>query len=680
MASFLLEIGCEEIPARFVDPLLDGLKTLILQSLDTAGVTYSPESVRLYSTYRRLTLTISDIAADQPDREEIIQGPPLSIARKEDGTWLPPAIGFSKKTGVDPSAFSTAKDAKGREVLSVTKQIKGQLTPSLLPGIITDALKKLQLPIAMRWADQAQTFIRPVHWIVCLFDSEVVPLSFVDQNSGRITRGHRFLTQCPEGSIEGVEITLNHASAYEQALEAAQVVVSPVKRRATIEAALTPFHKQHYSGLISEVVQLVEQPHPMVCSFDSKYLDLPEQVLIQTMVKHQKYFPLFKSSALSSDFLVVADNVTAQNKATIQSGNVRVLSARLEDARFFYEEDLKLPLSQNVDKLESVLFQEGLGSLRAKLERIGNLAKAFNLVFKCQVNDSLIDETLSYLKSDLVSLMVYEFPSLQGVMGELYALKQGVKPEIAQAIREHYMPLSSGADVPESVLGSLMALADRIDTIVGSYAIDQIPSGSKDPLGIRRALYGCISLCHSNQWNLSMDMAFDAAYDAYGLSPKNKDVALNFYQQRLQTYLQELGYAYDLSESVVTLGTKGFVDALEHIYFLNQLKQKDAPSFKALTETAVRVKRLSKKATSTTFNPAHFELDIEKECYEKAAAFISGDRPLFEITTLSPLLSSYFDSVMVMVEDETLKETRLGFLATLSTLYAKLADFEKVVL
>lgn len=682
MATLLVEIGCEEIPARFVDSLTENWKAKLSTCLDREKLLTNTTQLSSYSTYRRLTLQVDNMPDSQPDFEETFNGPPLHIAKNESGEWLPPAIGFAKKVGISPEELNNhvGSDAKGREILSYTKQIKGRNTQEILQEILPESLSQIDLPIAMRWGNNTDTFFRPIHWIVALLDSTVIPFTFFEAKSGTTSRGHRFLTQAQDNTIDGEVFTLPIASAYVDTLKQYNVIANPIERETTIRSFLAQNGQSNADEtLIQEVVNLVEMPFPLIGHFDTTYLELPESVLIQTMAKHQKYFPLFKNGKLTNAFCFIAESITEQNKTNVIEGNERVLKARLEDAKFFWEEDLKKPLETATPKLKNVLFQKGLGSIFEKTERLSTLAKHIKTLWNADVSDTDIERAALLCKADLVSNMVYELPDLQGIMGEIYALKSGEKASIAEAIREHYYPLSSSSDVPKSALSAALAVADKADTIVACYQNNLIPSGSKDPLGVRRAMLGILAIT-AHHGNLDFIDLFKHAYKTLNKGQNNFDKLDEFFTVRLKTFIEEsTQVSYDIAESVVETAKSNLNKATQTARDLSKLKQNQPDTFKALTETAVRVKRLAQKASGAILNPSLFEHSIESQAHKTLKAFTAACS-IENTQELGTVLTRYFEDILVMSDNTAVKENRLAFLSEVNAAYASLADFERIVI
>lgn len=678
--DFLLEIGTEEIPARCVDQLRETLEQDLEGAFLKAGLTFK-KPFEFLSTYRRLAVRFSEVPEFQADREEVLTGPPLAVAKNENGEWLPSALGFAKKAGVSLEQLENCvgKDAKGREVLSYTKRVKGESTLSVLSTLVPQVLQDLALPVAMRWGNNDKTFYRPVQWIVCLFGQEIVPFSFFEAKSGNISRGHRFLTQNDEGSILGKACLIPSPREYCNVLKVASVISDSEDRKDSIFGSIAKFGQLHLDdALLKEVVNLVEYPEVLVGQFSDTYLEVPSEVLSKTMMSHQRYFPIYSEGVLTNRFAVVAENVRTENKATIIAGNERVLVARLEDAKFFYNEDKKKPLDQYVGGLKNVTFQKGMGSLFDKKERVKLLATHIAGLVGFSDLD-LLERAGELCKADLVTHMVYEFPELQGIMGDYYARLSGEPQAVCQAIREHYFPLSSSAPVPSSTLACILALSDRIDTIVVTYQNGLIPTGSKDPLGIRRAMLSLLKIETQCGFSLNFIELFKKGYDILGKGEGNFDALLSFFVQRVQNFIgEEAGVSYDIAQSVTNIGLTRLHDAIQSAKELFVSKLND-PQFKSFVETAVRVNRLAKHAEANRVDVSLFQLEIESKVW---ALCSSLQRPYSykNLLTLIEPLTVYFNDVMVMVDDVQLKKNRLAFLSEINHAFLSYSDFEKIVI
>ncbi|RAP34062.1 glycine--tRNA ligase subunit beta [Candidatus Marinamargulisbacteria bacterium SCGC AG-410-N11] len=692
MSDLVIEIGCEEIPARFIDQTLAHFKDQFEKRCQQKRLTL--DSVNVIGTYRRLTLYVTNLIDQQPDITQEVNGPPLKIAKNEDGTYLPPAIGFAKKVGVDVSELQIKID-NNREILCIKKHEKGQPTKNLLPQIVAESLLAIPLPIAMRWANETTPFIRPIHWILCLFGTEVIKFKSFNIESSNKTYGHRFLTKSPkEGAISGTEITITKSSEYVQKLqEIGHVMVKKDDRKKIIKDFLDQNTQSDKIdlNLLNEVTYLVEWPTPMIGEVAADYLKLPSQVLVECMKKHQKYFPIYKNNKLSNQFIVVADNLTAQNKTIILEGNQAVLRARLEDANYFWKEDLKHGLDKNIEKLNRVVFQKGAGTIFDKKERVKKLTNQLNkTIDQVSLSESIINRAADLMKADLVSNMVYEFPDLQGKMGQLYAQKQGEDNQVSESIFDHYLPLASGTKPPKTDLGALLGLSDRMDTIVCCYQQGLIPTGSQDPWGIRRAMYAILAIILDKKYEINLEELIDQAYQNLTNEPKNKNELKVFFLARVKSFLIDQKISYDSVDSMIHKSLENLIESYKMASQLDMFREKHQSEFKLLIDTAVRVKRLSVHAKDQIVKTTFFKEEQEKialEAYKKHKTELETqlsngnlEDVFSQLTCLSKPMSDYFDKIMVMADDDQVKSNRLAFIHQVNTLFQRCGDFEKIVL
>lgn len=680
MSTYLLEIGCEEIPARFMTGLLEQIETLTKKTLDEEHLTY--KSVQNLGTYRRLTLIIKDLPSEQPKRIETITGPPIKIGLDANQNYLPPAIGFAKKMGVELTDLICSDG-----YISVSKNTGGRKIVELLPNLIEHIILNLFLPVSMSWGRRGPVnpFIRPVHWIVSLLDQEILPITLYDIEANRISQGHRFLSEGP--------ITIQHADHYEQALETASVIVDSIKRKARIQKNIP---ENHDADLLTEVTFLTEYPFVLKGNIDPVYLQLPQDVLIQCMKKHQKYFPLMDDNGtLQPAFFVAAENVTESNKHIIIQGNERVLTARLEDTKFFWEEDLKHPLETNLPKLEKVVFQRGLGTLKDKVNRIMTLSTYLKTILFPNSNIEVLNRAVELCKADLVSHMVYELPELQGVMGSIYASKQGESQEVCTAIIEHYLPKFSGDILPQTPAGILISIADKLDTIVACFCNGVIPTGSQDPLGIRRALYGVLQIIMYHKLDFDLELVIDKAYTDIAHFFRMDEPAQNalvkickdqtmlksmlndFCLQRIRSLFIEKEISYDTADAILDTPNRNISELFQKATRLEAYRKANPEIMKPLIETAVRIQRLAQKATTHTINPDHFVLPIEHTVY----AATQTSNSLDTLAKANTLWTQYFDEVLVMDKDPILQQARLSTLSVANTLYSTyLGNAEKLIM
>ena len=695
--DFLLELGCEEIPARFLKGLSESIKQGLLDAFDDYHIGYvsaqdKSDPISVFYTYRRLAFRIPCLHAMQADQTVHYQGPPVSASKDNSGDWTSAALGFAKKCGVSPDQLQTITDKKGRDCLYYESIKVGQETMVCLPAIIKDVIQGIHLPIAMRWGCEKQPFIRTLQWLCCLCNEDVVPVQLWDVQAGNRTRGHRFLTSDDEAhddsknkGIDGVWVTVQSPVDYEQVLSDHFVCVDSQKRRQVICDAIKdhcPDSDLKLTLLIDEVNGLVECPTPVILTFDEEYLKLPGVVLEQVMMKHQKYFPIWKEGVLTNNCIVIADNVTASNKNTIIEGNRRVIHSRFSDALYFWKIDCKSPLEKYVFQLDNMIFQKGLGTLLDKTTRLQQLVKKINQENGLKLEENELDRSAYLCKADLVTQMVYEFPVLQGVIGSFYA-KKTESDVVVSAIRDHYLPLQSQGKLPDSPMGAVLALADRIDTIVACYVNDQIPTSSKDPLGVRRAMLGMLAILDRFQWSINLEELIKFSYSCFSKGKSNKDQLRSFFLLRVKHYMMESGIIHDVAEAVLCHGMIDFLGSLSRAKALMAYEEKDSLGYKRLIDSGVRCIRLLKEQQSREFvsvevNPDLFKHDSEEVLFQ-AVTGVSESPALTDLETLVPVIETYFDAVMVMDDDEKVRHNRLMMVSCVANRFKSFAQFEKIV-
>lgn len=486
--DLLLEIGLEEMPAHVVTPSMKQLETKVTKFLDDNNLPFA--SIKAFSTPRRLAVKVAEIAEKQPDTEEEVKGPAKKIAQDAEGNWSKAAEGFVRGQGLTTEDI-TFKELKGVEYVYVTKKTKGQPVEEVLKGL-PEVITSLTFPVTMHWADYDFEYIRPIHWLVALLNDEVVPFSILDVNTDRTSRGHRFL---------GEDISFANASEYEEKLTEQFVIADPEKRKDLVRSQIAELSQKHGfqveldEDLLEEVNNLVEYPTAFVGNFDEKYLSVPEEVLVTSMKEHQRYFDVRTPEGLLLPHFISARNGDSVKIDNVIKGNEKVLTARLEDAEFFYNEDKKLTIDACVEKLKHVTFHEKIGSIYEKMQRVAAAAEIIGETVGLSDGELAdLQRAAEIYKFDLVTNMVGEFPELQGIMGEKYALLQGETPAVAQAIREHYMPISAEGELPASNVGAVLAIADKLDSLFSFFAVGMIPSGSNDPYALRRQTYGIVRI------------------------------------------------------------------------------------------------------------------------------------------------------------------------------------------
>jgi glycyl-tRNA synthetase beta chain len=682
---YLLEIGCEEIPARFMQNLLNDLESAVKTALDKAKIPY--EKTETFGTYRRLGLLIQGLHNESESSSQKLKGPLWNLVFDENKNLLPAGQGFIKRFALN-EADIYCEEEQGKSYAYANKFTQGQSTAELLKTLIPTAILSLSLPIAMKWGNNQGPFIRPIHWIVSLFGKEIVPFTLFEIESGRQTYGHRMLTDNPTPGqiIQGAPLSVEEASpAFFDQLRTGYVEAQPEKRNNSIRKQLGQLGcelVEQSAFLIDEVLWIAEWPQAIKASFDQKYLEVPQEVLIETMIKNQKYFPIVKDKKLTHEFVIFTENLSPSNEATIRHGNETVLKARLEDAKFFWEEDKKTPLESKLEKLKTITFQKGLGSVYDKTKRIEALSQKIAADYLDPYPDSKnLAKAVQLCKADLASHMVYEFGNLQGIMGGYYAKAEGLDESICEGISQHYnFPYASNSNA------YIIGLADTLDTLAACFSNNLIPTGSRDPLALRQGTFKIISaLCNGSFEKRYFDLKKDVSLakwisKAFDILEKqtNQEACLNFVKERIASYFKlSLQLPLDCIDAVEHHMLDAFYKAKETAEALS--KAKENPEFKSLVETAVRVKRLGSTASTSTFSPDLFKEDAEKQAHEILKT-VSDTPKLDDLYALVAPLTVYFDKVLVMDENKEVKDNRLGFLSVIHQRFLTVADFEKIII
>ncbi|MGG4491824.1 glycine--tRNA ligase subunit beta [Metabacillus idriensis] len=681
--DLLLELGLEELPARFVADAMNQLSLKTTNWLKEKNISFG--EVNVFSTPRRLAVQIEGVAAKQEDIEEEAKGPAKKIALDGDGNWSKAAVGFSRGQGASVEDIFF-KEIGGIEYAHVQKFIKGKETQELLSDL-REIITGLTFPKNMRWGSQELRFARPIKWIIALYGQEVISFNITGVQTGKETRGHRFL---------GSDQVINHPAEYEKSLLSQFVIASPVKRK---EAILTQLHHIEEENkwnipidkdLLEEVTNLVEYPTALFGKFEEEYLSLPEEVLVTTMKEHQRYFPVKNAEGDLLPYFVTVRNGDHNHIENVARGNEKVLRARLSDAAFFYNEDQKLVISDNVKKLDKIVFHEDLGSTGDKIRRMTSLsqilAERFNVSSKEKTH---VLRAAEICKFDLVSHMVYEFPELQGIIGEKYARAFGEAEEVAAAVNEHYMPRHAEDSAPASTAGAIVALADKLDTIAGFFSIGVIPTGSQDPYALRRQASGIVQILLAKKWTISLDELFDLALAPFKEIDQNKvkNEMLAFFKMRVKHVLDEKKIRYDIIDAVLGAGKMELTAIMEKAAVLEDAAKDE--SFKGIMEAFARVQNISKKGTGETVNPALFKNKEEQELYDQfmhvkdeyEAKTAAGEyhAAFAALRSLQPFIQSYFNETMVMAEDEALKNNRLAQMKQLAALIESFANMDAVI-
>ncbi|HVN71498.1 MAG TPA: glycine--tRNA ligase subunit beta [Desulfomonilia bacterium] len=684
--TLLFEIGTEEIPSGFIMPALNFMRASISEKLSALNIDHN--EVQMFSTPRRLAFKIPGIVETLPDAVETKMGPPKNIAYDKEGKPTKAALGFAQTCGVDLSEVSIAKTPKG-EYLSVTKTVPGKQAIEILPGILEEMLGKIPFTKTMRWSNPGVRFARPVHWILALFGQEVLPVRFGNITAGNLTYGNRFMV---EGPIE-----IKDPDTYEQALEKAFIIPNQEKRKDTIwKAARDQAGKIGAEildkGLLDEVANLLEYAHPIIGSFDEAFLQLPKEVLVMVMKHHQRYFPMYATSdndKLKASFAAFS-NIVPKDDTVVKTGNERVLKARLDDARYFFDEDLKVPLKEYADRLKDVIFHKDLGTSYEKVERFSAVALALSERLAPD-KKAKVKETASLCKGDLNSLMVGELPELQGFMGREYALRQGIDHEVAVAIREHYLPASAEDKLPSGIVGDIIGIADRIDTICGCFGIGMVPSGTSDPYALRRQTIAIENILLGKNYHISIAWLVDESLDqlAGKLKRPAKEIrqeVIAFFANRFVSILQGKGIPGDVIESVIG-SFDDPVDTFQRASALSTVKQE--PWFESICAASKRVENILKKASAHgKVDPDLFAQEEEKvlfKAFHAMEGLFGAHTNRGEYTDALKLLAGlkepidgFFDKVLVMSEDVSVRENRIALLKGLVSLFDKVAKFSRI--
>ena len=680
--DLLLEIGTEEVPAHVMPGILAQLKENAEKAFKENRIAFG--SVRTIGTPRRTALIVKDLAEKQEDVSSENRGPSVQIAFDADGNPSKAAQGFARGQGVDPKDL-VEKDGY---VYAMVHE-EGKATAELLQDLLKDLICGLSFPNNMRWADLDFKFIRPLRWIVALLDDEVIPFEVAEVKSGRTSRGHRFLSQ---GDFE-----IANADSYEKACEENFILVDQDKRKAVIREQIEEVAKANggtaeiTEDLLEEVLYLVEYPTALCGKFEDKYLKLPAEAVITPMRDHQRYFPVKAADGSLMPLFITVRNGGKEHLETVQHGNERVLRARLEDAQFFFDEDRKKSLEEHREKLKTVVFQQGLGTMYEKSERLMELAAFIaDELGADEKTHKHAKRAAELCKADLVTGMVQEFTELQGIMGREYAKLDGECENVAIAIDEHYMPRFAGDNQPQTEAGRIVSVADKIDTIVGTFSRGKIPTGSQDPFALRRQALGLVNMMIEAKYTLSLSKVVAKAMDLYQITDEaarmkmQQDVA-DFMRLRLKNVLEDV--RYDVVDAVLEN-----VDDLYAVSLRAEAVAKFVASDAATAniQAFVRAANLAKKADAAAINEALFTTDEEKNLYQVYTATASSLDSLVAghdyagaidaLTELSAPIDAFFEGVMVMDKDEKVKNNRLGLLKSIDTLVKRVADFSKVVL
>lgn len=685
--DYLFEIGTEEMPAHVVAKSVKQLADRTGKFLKDNGLSF--KNIKTFSTPRRLTILVQELAEKQADIDEIKKGPSKKIALDKDGNWSKAAEGFvrGQNMSVDDIYFQKIKDV---EYAYIHVKKEGKKATEILLGM-DQIVKELAFPTKMRWGNYDLEFVRPIHWIVSLFGSEIIPVKILDIVAGRKTYGHRFL---------GESLVLATSDDYESALKSQFVIADANQRKNMILSQINSLCEKNNwqvkidSGLLEEVTNLVEYPTIFSGSFNEKYLNIPKEVLITSMKDNQRYFEVYDHEGTLINHFIAIRNGNSDYLDNVIAGNEKVLVARLDDAQFFYDEDKKYPLSHFVEKLSSVSFHDKIGSMAEKMLRVKLIGEYIGKKINLSSSELAdFDRAADIYKFDLVTNMVGEFAELQGIMGTHYAELAGERKAVSQAIKESYLPSSADDDLPTTKIGSLLSIADKLDTIIAFFGAGMIPNSSNDPYALRRSAYGIVRILINQSWNISIE---DALKDIIALL-KGKTVAKlpndeatqaeisDFIINRVKQLLQVKKYSYDVIDTVLASNQQNVANILSIADILQE--NHDDSKFKKVVESLTRIANILKKADFSEagqINPDLFENNSEKALYDKINLLLDKSldvKTLYsEFVQLQPVIDEYFDSNMILDKNEAVKINRLSQLKLIDKLALEFGDLSKLVI
>ena len=671
----LIELGLEEMPAYVVTPAMEQLGGSIKKFLEDNRLTFT--SIETFSTPRRLAVRVRDLADRQTDLTESFKGPSKKIALDAEGQFTKAAQGFVRGKGLTVDAIDF-RTVKGEEYAYVTKHEPGRPAADVLQEV-TSVLKNLTFPVSMHWGSNTFEYIRPVHTLTVLLGDEALDLEFLDIHSGRTSRGHRFL---------GSETVIDGADTYEENLRRQFVIADAAEREQMIVDQIKALEKEHNihveidQDLLNEVLNLVEYPTAFMGSFAPKYLDIPEEVLVTSMKNHQRYFVVRDQEGKLLPNFISVRNGNAQYIDNVIKGNEKVLVARLEDGEFFWREDQKLNIEDLAAKLSQVTFHEKIGSLAEHMERTKRIAAYLAAKAGLTADETAqLERAASIYKFDLLTGMVGEFDELQGIMGEKYALLAGEDEAVAEAIREHYLPSGADGELPQSKLGAVLALADKLDTLLSFFSVGLIPSGSNDPYALRRAAQGIVRILTAFGWAIPLDELLTSLYQFSfdNFTYSKKDEVLNFLLARVEK-MMAARVPKDIREAVLSGSTLLIPQMFAAAAALTEAAQGEG--YKTAVESLARVFNLAEKADlSVSPDPALFENQEEARLFDAVSDLQLGAdaaENLSHLFALSPLIDAFFDQTMVMVDDQAVKNNRLALLRALTDKAKQVADFSQL--
>ena len=680
--NLLLEIGTEEMPANIMAGVVEQLKELSRAKFEENRISF--HEIKVYATPRRLAVLVKDAADRQPDEEVKKRGPSIKAAFDADGNPTRAAQGFARGQHIDPSQLVKEGDYTWAHVVN-----QGKAVEDVLPDLFLSLITGLNFTRSMRWADEEAHFIRPVRWIVALADDKVIPVEFAHVKSGRVSRGHRFLCKEP--------VTIEKPEDYKETMRKAFVIVDQDERRDMIKKGLLETaeklggHVWHNADLLEEINYLVEYPTPLYGRIDDEFLKLPVPAVVTPMRDHQRYYPVRKEDGSLMPYFLTVRNGGTKALENVQHGNEKVLRARLDDAKFFFENDRKKTLEGHRDDLTRINYQEGLGDMRDKADRLQKLTAFIGKDWQFTDEEMKDADRAAFLsKSDLATGMVTEFTELQGEMGKEYALLDGEKPEVAQASFEQYMPRFSGDILPKESIGRALSLADKLDNLSATFLRGLIPTGSQDPFALRRQTIGAVNILTDGKIHWDIRRGIAKALELLPGEQEVKDKVLSqvedFFRQRIRAILLDNGIAYDIIDAVLA----GPVDDIYAIFLKAQAMTESHLKEEAdLRQAVTRLANITKGKTGGKVDPALIEEDAEKNLEAALAKAMAAVEPLYReyryadalpyLKELTAPINDYLDNVMVMVKDEAVKNNRISQLLKTLSFFDAWGDFSKLV-
>lgn len=662
MSIYLLEVGTEELPYKFIPQAIEQLNTGFTNFLNDNKVKFN--DINVYATPRRLAVIIDGLDTQTKDEEKVVKGPIASVAFDENGNLSKAGEGFARKNNLTKDDLFVQDNYVHARIV-----IKGKSISELLRDNVPSIFMKLQGAHFMRWGYNNEKFSRPIKWIVSLLDNEEVKIKIIDKESSIYSRGHRFA---------GQQIRISNPTEYIEALRKEYVIVDQNERKNIIiqkakEAAATLGAEPYYTDdLLEEVTFITEYPVPAICEFDPRYLDIPEEVTVTVMAVHQRYFALYKEDKLINKFITMT-NYIGDEFENIKAGNVRVIKARLDDAVFFFNEDTKKPLADYVESLKGVTFQKGMGTMYDKTQRLIQLSKAIASDLNISATD--VERTATLCKADLTTNLVFEFTELQGFIGADYARVSGEKDNVVQGIKEHYFPINAESETAAGIEGQIVGIADKIDTVCAVFAAGKKPTGSSDPLGVRRAALGVIRTVLDANLKINIDKYIR---EALKLLPVQRDCADEINEFFVQRMIILLGDKYNKNILEACASKNPLTDLADYV---KRVQTVTGLNSEQLLENANRVIRILKENSKNEINESLFVENAEKELYNAVIKVSETDDYnvyLKSLEALNPAVTKFFDDVLVMDKDEQIKQNRLALLTILKNKYDYLTDFSKV--